>query len=165
ATRILINARTDVALAAGAGGVHLPAGELPAGEVRALVEAGPHSGLGTLDFVIGVSCHSAAEVSAAYSQGADLAVFAPVFEKEGQPGAGLKALEQACRVGGPVPKTEGGHRSAMPVFALGGVTLANAAECLRAGAAGIAGIRLFQQGDIAQTVAELRSLAVAHPIR
>ena len=162
-TRLLINSRSDIALAAGAGGVHLPAGDLPASEVRALLTAAHHSQATTRNFSIAVSCHSAAEVRSAYSHGADFAVFGPVFEKSGRPGVGLAALQEACRLSGPVPRTEGGHRSAMPVLALGGVTLANAAECLRAGAAGLAGIRLFQEGDVAQTVAQLRSLP--HPIR
>jgi thiamine-phosphate pyrophosphorylase len=87
-------------------------------------------------------------------------VFAPVFEKPGAgssprtdsnseargTGIGLEALRRACAasIGG------------MPVLALGGVTPENAASCLRAGAAGVAGIRLFQHGDVAQTIAHLR---------
>ncbi len=161
-TRLLINSRTDVALACGADGVHLPAGDLPASEVRAIASvAARDSQLATRNFIVAVSCHSAAEVQSAYSHGADFVVFGPVFEKRGKTGVGLKALSEACRGGGPVPKTEGGHRSAMPVLALGGVTLPNAAECLRAGAAGVAGIRLFQEGDVAAAVRQLRAV---HPI-
>ena len=73
---------------------------------------------------------------------ADFAVFGPVFEKALP--AGLAALHRACQ-----------HQ--IPVYALGGVTLDNARQCLEAGAAGIAGIRLFQQNDIAQLVRQLRS--------
>ena len=157
-TRLLINSRTDVALAAGADGIHLPAGDLKASEVRALA-ATCNSVPGTRYFTIGVSCHSAADVAAADAHGADFVVFGPVFEKAGTKGVGLKALAEACKRVGAVPRTEGGHRGAMPVLALGGVTLANAAECLRAGAAGLAGIRLFQQGDLTATVAQLRAAA------
>jgi thiamine-phosphate pyrophosphorylase len=96
--------------------------------------------------VISVSCHHAAEVREADLAGADLALFAPVFEKKDFPNTnplGLDALHQACQ-----------HR--IPVFALGGVTLDNAAACLEAGASGIAGIRLFQDHDVASIARRLR---------
>jgi thiamine-phosphate pyrophosphorylase len=98
--------------------------------------------------LIGVSCHTPADVARAAVNGATFAVFAPVFEKKDAPGtqpAGLAVLEQACKAN-------------IPVLALGGVTLANARSCLEAGAAGIAGIRLFQENDVAETVKKLRSL-------
>ena len=95
--------------------------------------------------VIGASCHSVAEVVAAREQHADLVVFGPVFEKSGATGLGLERLREACRA------AEG-----MGVFALGGVTAQNAAECTAAGAAGVAGIRLFQEGDIRRMALELR---------
>ena len=155
-TRLLVNSRADVALAAGADGVHLPAGDLAPSEVRSLAST-RNSVLGTRYFSIAVSCHSASDVAAADAHGADFVVFGPVFEKGGATGVGVKALAEACKRVGAVPRTEGGHRSAMPVLALGGVTLANTADCLRAGAAGIAGIRLFQENDVAQVVARLRS--------
>lgn len=156
-TRLLVNSRADVALACGADGVHLPAGDLAASEVRALA-ATRNSQVTTLNFLIGVSCHSATDVAAADAHGADFAVFGPVFEKSGNTGVGSKALAEACKRVGPVARTEGGHRGALPVLALGGVTVANAAECLRAGAAGVAGIRLFQENDAAAVVAALRSV-------
>ena len=84
----------------------------------------------------------------AESQGADLVVFAPVFGKNNVPGArptGLAALQQACQ-------------TKIPVFALGGITLENAASCLQAGAAGIAAIRLFQENKIEDVVRALRAL-------
>ena len=131
-TRLLINSRTDVALACHAHGVHLPDNDLPASEVRVISMAAKRT-----PPVIGVSAHSRAEVEYAESHGADFAVFAPVFEKMGKANAGgLEALKQTCLRGGN-----------MPVFALGGVTLENAGLCLEAGAAGIAGIRLFQEND------------------
>jgi thiamine-phosphate pyrophosphorylase len=98
--------------------------------------------------VVGVSCHSAAEVGEAEQQHADFAVFAPVFEKKDAPSvhpARLEALRQVCR-----------HK--IPVLALGGVTSDNARACLHAGAAGIAAIRLFQDNDVAEVVAKLRAL-------
>jgi len=80
------------------------------------------------------ACHSVEEVRAA--RDASLIVFAPVFEKvdsaDGREGVGLSVLAQACRSAGEVP-----------VIALGGVTPENAADCIAAGAAGVAGIRLF----------------------
>jgi thiamine-phosphate pyrophosphorylase len=147
ATRLLINSRTDVALASGAHGVHLPAGGLAASEVRSiLVRAGNTAPL------VGVSVHIPAEAAEAEAHGADFAVFAPVFEKNGRLNSrGLQDLERACRR----PRIDG---TPMPVLALGGVTLENARQCLAAGAAGVAAIRLFQQNPVAEMAAELRSL-------
>ena len=76
-TQLLINGRTDVALACGAHGVHLPANDLPASEVRAIFARAGRS-----EPVIGVSAHSSSEVASAESHGANFAVFGPVFEKE-----------------------------------------------------------------------------------
>jgi thiamine-phosphate pyrophosphorylase len=120
---VLVNGRADVALAAGAAGVHLPADAPPPSEFKKL---------GAL--IIGVSCHTVAEVRRGEREGADFAVFGPVFASPGK-GApvGLAVLREATR------------SVRMPVFALGGVTWENAADCIAAGAAGIAGIRLFQQ--------------------
>jgi thiamine-phosphate pyrophosphorylase len=148
-TRFLINSRTDVALAAGADGVHLRSEDISPEDVRRIVEkAANHAPLTTDHFHVAVSCHTAADVIRAESEGADFAVFAPVFEKRDRPGArpaGLAALHEACR-------------AKIPVFALGGVTLANAASCLEAGAAGIAAIRLFQENKIEDVVRALRAL-------
>jgi len=77
-TQLLINARTDVALACGAHGVHLPANDLAASDVRAIFARARSS-----ELVIGVSTHSAAEVASAEAHGANFAVFGPVFEKSG----------------------------------------------------------------------------------
>jgi thiamine-phosphate pyrophosphorylase len=141
-TRLLINSRTDVALAVGADGVHLRSDDISVTEARQIWQAS----CGQL--LVGVSCHSEDNVAAAASTGASFAVFAPVFEKKDAPAvqsAGLEGLRQACK-----------HK--IPVLALGGVTVENARACLEAGAAGIAAIRLFQENDIRQVVAQLRAL-------
>ena len=151
-TKLLINGRADVALAVGADGVHLPSGELAASEVRALWLR-CNSG----EPLIGVSAHSTADVFDAKAQGADFAVLAPIFEKvqTNTPRAGLGLLRTACQelqqsdTGAALPR--------FPVLALGGVTLSNAQACFEAGAAGVAGIRLFQQGDVFETVRRLRA--------
>lgn len=145
ATRLLINSRTDVALASGAAGVHLRSDDLSPREIRAVwATAARNQKRGTRNPIVGVSCHTVAEVVRAASAGADFAVFGPVFEKSGvvAPG-GLALLRRACR-------------ERIPVLALGGVTLENARACVEAGAAGIAAIRLFQQSDIAEVVRRLR---------
>jgi len=144
-TNLLINSSVDIAIAAGADGVHLPAGSPLPSKIRA---AWFQSGVG--EPLIGVSAHSVEDVLQAQTQGANFAVLAPIFEKAaiGGSGIGLDALRLACSHG-------------FQVLALGGVTLANARSCLAAGAAGLAGIRLFQQGDIAETVRQLRDLATS----
>ena len=144
-TRLLINSRTDVALACGAYGVHLPSNDLAASEVRAILvrtgAAGP---------VIGVSAHSAAEIASAEAHGADFAVFAPVFEKGGSANPeGLVELRQVCN-------RQNAAQPPMPVLALGGITLKNAQQCMDAGVAGIAAIRLFQQNNVNKVVYKLR---------
>jgi len=79
-------------------------------------------------------------------------VFAPVFEKSGSANReGLEKLRQVCH-------RKEAAQPAMPVWALGGVTLENAQQCVAAGAAGIAAIRLFQENDIAKIVTKLRAL-------
>lgn len=146
-TKLLINSRIDVALACGAHGVHLPARDLSASEARAIWD---RAGFGPA--VIGVSTHAPEEVAQAEAHGADFALFGPVFEKDKESNPpGLDQLRQACR-------RPFGAAAAMPVLALGGVTLQNAQLCLDAGAAGIAGIRLFQGNDVERVVSGLRAL-------
>lgn len=140
-TRLLVNDRADLARAAGADGVHLTARSLEASIVRR--SFGP-------EFLIGVSTHSPAEACAARDHGADFAVFGPVFDTPSKraygPPVGLESLREAARVAAP-----------FPVLALGGVTSENAAEALRAGASGVAAIRLFGDPEqLAQAVGTIR---------
>lgn len=147
-TRLLINSRMDIALAVGADGVHLRGDDVAPPEVRRMLELSAHQPRPSDHFLVAVSCHTAADVFRAEFEKADFAVFAPVFGKRGAAGtppAGLAALREACRV-------------KIPVFALGGVTIENAASCLEAGAAGVAGIRLFQENKIEDVVRALRAL-------
>ena len=147
--RILVNDRLDVALSERAGGVHLGESSLPVAEAKRLADSrGPHN-----DFLIGVSCHSLEAARSAESSGADYIFFGPVFATPSKAayGApqGLERLAEVCRA------------VSLPVLAIGGVALENAASCLAAGAAGIAAIRLFQDAqDVASLVKALRTQKV-----
>ena len=149
ATRILINSRLDIALASGADGVHLRSDDISPADVR-LLETGNRKLETAGRSLISTACHSSADIARARAEGADIALFAPVFEKSGTPGVGLAALQEACQA------AEG-----MPVLALGGVTVEKVRACLEAGATGIAAIRLFQENDAAEVAAALRQLRVA----
>jgi thiamine-phosphate pyrophosphorylase len=154
-TRVLINQHAEVALATGAAGVHLPGESLPPSEIRALWAKSSATAP-----VIAVSAHSTADVRYAESHGADFAVLAPIFEKlnTSVPALGLRTFSIACGQVPPPDSTESAPQSKFPVLALGGVTLFNAHACLQAGGAGIAAIRLFQSGNLAETVRQLRQL-------
>ncbi len=138
-TRLLLNGPPELAARAGVDGVHLTArrNEATPAEIRrrfALLGAPPP--------LVGVSCHTLEQVRRADDGGADLILFGPVFEKRVGgvmvvPGAGLELLHAACIAA-----------VATPVLALGGVTWSNAASCLQAGAAGVAGIRLFDEAQL-----------------
>ena len=146
--KLLINSRVDAAIACGADGVHLRSDDISAADARVIFAQA-----GIISPLIGVSCHTVQEASLAEGQGADFAVYGPVFGKAADQAAstGLASLEAACR------KRRAAEHP-MPVLALGGVTAKNAAECLKAGARGVAGIRLFQNGNLVETVSRLRRL-------
>jgi thiamine-phosphate pyrophosphorylase len=143
ATRILVNDRADIARAAGCDGVHLMTRSLEASIVRRVFGD---------DFLIGVSTHSLEEARAARDGGADFALFGPVFDTPSKraygPPAGLEALHETARALAP-----------FPVVAIGGVEEENVAELLRAGASGVAAIRLFADGqNLARKVHHIESL-------
>ena len=125
-SRILVNTRADVALACGAGGVHLPGDSIPPLRIRSIVPPG---------FLIGVSCHAIDELRRAEEEQADFAVFGPIFDTGGKQGIGLPALQQATRA------------VQMPVYALGGITWERAPRCIAAGAIGVAGINMFEVSE------------------
>ena len=155
-TALLINSRTDIAIAIGADGVHLRSDDICVADV---LEVYKKLGAGlccpglcgadtpvrekSAARIIGVSCHTPDEVAQAAASHATFAVFGAVFGKNATPPAGLAALHEACQHG-------------IPVLALGGITLENADSCLQAGAAGIGAIRLFQENKIAELTRKLR---------
>ena len=119
--RFLINDRIDVAMAAGADGVHLASNAIPASEARKLLGESR---------LIGVSTHNPDEVRSAADAGADFVVFGPVFAPLSKgsysPPYGSHGLVAAC------------NATSLPVFALGGITPAGVAELAGSGAAGVA---------------------------
>jgi thiamine-phosphate pyrophosphorylase len=149
-TILLINSRTDIALAVNADGVQLRSDDVSPSNVRQIWWCGagtPARESHRSEPIIGVSCHSPSDAARAATNGANFAVFGPVFEKKDAPGslpAGVETLREACRAD-------------IPILALGGITLNNAGSCLDAGAAGIAAIRLFQENQVAEVIRILRS--------
>ncbi len=140
-TRVVVNDRLDVALAAGAHGVHLGTQSMPAPAVRRIVPK---------DFLVGVSCHSLREALEAESAGADYAFLGPIFETPSKiqygPPLGLETLRDVAA------------RVTIPLYALGGITVERVRLCLEAGAAGIAGISVFQNAvSVGERVRELRA--------
>ena len=129
-TRIMVNDRLDVALAAGAHGMHLGRRSMPAELVRKVAPP---------EFLVGVSCHSLEEAQAAEAARADYVLLGPIFPTPSKlrygPPLGLAKLREVTL-----------HLS-LPVFALGGITADRVAACRENGASGIAGIRLFQDCD------------------
>lgn len=125
-TRVLVNDRVDVALAAGAHGVHLPANGLPPSRLRRLVPPG---------FIVGRSVHDADEAArVAADGGVDYLIFGTVFPTSSKPGAaavGVVALRAAVAA------------APVPVLAIGGVTLDRLSGIAATGAAGFAAIGLF----------------------
>jgi thiamine-phosphate pyrophosphorylase len=146
--RIVVNDRLDVAVAAGAAGVHLGRESLPVRDVAAW--CAQHFGATREGkFFIGASCHSLDEALVAEQDGVDYIFFGPVFATPSKlrfgPPQGLDRLAEVSK------------RLRIPVLAIGGITVENSAGCLRAGAAGIAAIRLFQEASCAaELVHQLR---------
>ena len=140
--RVIVNDRLDMALAAGAAGVHLGRESLGARDVVRWCKSS--GGNAPADFLVGVSCHSLADAREAESAGAAYIFFGPVFDTPSKRGMGepqgVARLEEICR------------SVAIRVLAIGGVNEQNAGDCIRAGAAGIAAIRLFQDTRDAETL-------------
>lgn len=149
ATRIIVNDRLDVALAAGADGVHLGETSLPVAAVAAWRRENAWAEVPSREFLIGASCHSVEAARAAENDCADYVIFGPVFatpskQEFGAP-LGIKLLAEASRA------------VRIPVLAIGGISEANARECFDAGAMGIAAIRMFSgERDLAALVERLR---------
>ncbi|MFM2125282.1 MAG: hypothetical protein RL328_1733 [Acidobacteriota bacterium] len=125
-SKFIVNSRVDVALAAGADGVHFPSGSPEPRRWRGIVPPG---------FLIGASCHSIEELTQAEREGATYAVYGPVFAPRSKasstPPMGIEGLAIAAQ------------SVRIPVLALGGITRESVDACIRAGAAGISGISLF----------------------
>jgi thiamine-phosphate pyrophosphorylase len=152
-TRIFINDRLDVALACGAGGVHLSENGIPVADACLLRAEFFAERKREPDFLIGVSCHSLGSALGAARSGADYIYFSPIFHTPSKanygPPQGLDRLAHICRA------------VDVPVIAIGGISGENAARCLDSGAAGVAAIRLFQEPlKLAETLATLHNHAV-----
>ena len=127
ATRVLVNDRTDVAVASGAHGVHLRGDSVPASRARAIAPG---------DFIVGRSVQSIEDIDAAVADGGcDYLLFGTVFpsagKPDGHPVAGVEALREACR------------RSPLPMIAIGGIDASRLADVAQTGAAGFAGVGMF----------------------
>jgi len=144
---ILINDRLDVACAVRAAGVHLGENSLPVSEAKRLVDE-RRTGK---DFLIGASVHSLEIALQTEQAGASYVIFGPVFATPSKaafgPPQGLESLRKVCA------------ELKIPVLAIGGITIENAGDCLKAGARGIAAIRLFQEAsDLSSLVKALRGV-------
>lgn len=144
-SKLLVNVSTPesaaLALAAGADGVHL-AGKPAPGAASSIRSGGR-------EVIISVPCHSLEDIDVAVQERVDLMLFSPVFEKvSGEKVSGKKVSEHASPVQGlDELRLACAAARGVPVFAMGGVTAANASDCIAVGAAGIAGIRLFAGDD------------------
>ncbi len=144
ATRLLVNDRADIAVAAGADGVHLSTRSVESGIIRDCFGE---------NFLIGCSTHSLSEVVAARDGGADFVVFGPIFQTDSK-------AQYGAPIGVEVLKETTKEMALYPIVALGGISALNARECLGAGASGIAGIGLFSDpSTLRQTVDTILSEA------
>jgi len=146
---VMVNGRPDVALAAGADGVHLPSNGLPAAAVR---------GRWRDRLEIGVSTHTLDEARAAESAGADLITFGPVFETESKrrygPPVGVAMLARVVEA------------VKIPVFAIGGIDPRSVRELSGVPVAGIAMISaIVGADDMAEAVGRMRDAAGASESR
>jgi len=129
ATRVLVNDRLDVALAAGAAGVHLRSDSPAAARVRAITPRG---------FLVGRSVHGVEDARTAAEDGAlDYVIYGTVFASDSKPGAEAAGPERLAAVCAAV---------SMPVLAIGGMTPARLGAVAAAGADGFAAIGLFARG-------------------
>jgi len=149
-TRIIVNDRVDVALASGAGGVHLSENGFSVSDTRRLADRFARDSGKSLDFLIGVSCHSLGSALGAARDGADYIYFSPIFHTPSKafygPPQGVERLRQICQA------------VQIPVIAIGGINLENIVSCYAAGAAGVAAIRLFQDAtDLSAVVSSMRT--------
>ena len=138
-SKLLVNVSSSesaaLVLAAGADGVHL------AGTLFPRAASSLRKAFRSTNPIVSVPCHSLKDIDVACREQVDLILFSPIFEKvlagnlvaEAQ---GLEGLSLACTAA-----------RGTPVLALGGVTAANAMQCVAAGAVGVAGIRLFAGDD------------------
>jgi thiamine-phosphate pyrophosphorylase len=145
---VLVNDRVDVAFTSGAAGVHLGEQSLPPDQAKNLARQRNASG----NFIVGVSTHSLEGAIQAQQGGADYLIFGPIYPTPSKEGfgkpQGVQRLQEVCRA------------VTVPVLAIGGITLENAGNCLAAGAAGIAAIRLFHDAaDVDAIVKELRKVS------
>jgi thiamine-phosphate pyrophosphorylase len=134
--RVLVNDRVDVAVAAGASGVHLRGDSLTAAAARSLLPSGAW---------VGRSVHRVGEIEAVTQGGLDYLIFGTMFDTpskaQGHPSSTLDQLAAACREASTAPNAQGSP--GIPVLAIGGLTVERAPLVRRAGAAGVAGIGLF----------------------
>jgi thiamine-phosphate pyrophosphorylase len=144
--RILVNDRLDIACTTGAAGVHLGEQSLPVAEAKRFLCLQNRAG----NFMVGASTHSREAAVAAEQAGADYVIFGPVFAtpskmQYGEP-QGVERLREICRM------------MRKPVLAIGAITVENAQQCVAAGVAGIAAIRLFQDApDLRGLLSALRT--------
>lgn len=164
--RFIVNDRADIARLAGAGGVHVGQDDLPVDDVRAIC-SGPLSprasnasekfGVGvSSEFWVGISTHTLDQVRAADTTSADYIAIGPIFatttKQDHEAIIGTDFIRQARIL------------TTKPLVAIGGITVATAAEVFRAGADCIAVARdLIGAADPAARVAEY--LAVAKDLR
>lgn len=149
-TRVIVNDRLDVAIAAGAAGVHLGGDSIPVAEAVQWCRAGN----APPDFMVGASCHDVPAAIEVERADGNYVFFGPVSETPAKmkfgPPQGIGKLAEVCQ------------SVQIPVLAIGGIDEKNAGACVRAGAAGIAAIRLFQQprdaASLCGVVSRLRTI-------